>query len=64
MRPFRDYELNQMLEERWTSVNNKIESMSNEEIIANDLEVLAENLYQEFYIEPIQLGEELFSKRK
>lgn len=64
MRPFRDYELSQMLEERWTSVNNKIESMSNEEIIANDLEVLAENLYQESFIEPIQLGEELFSKRK
>lgn len=32
--------------------------------MANNLEVLAENIYQEFFIEPVQIYEEDFSKRR
>lgn len=64
MIPFQEYDLRQILENQFLSVNKKIESMSNEEIMANDLEVLAENLYQEFFVEPITLQEENFAKRK
>ena len=31
--------------------------MSNEEIMANDLDILAENTYQQFFIEPVQIFE-------
>ena len=64
MIPFQEYDLRQMLENQFLSVNKKIDSMSNEEIMANDLEVIAENLYQEFFVEPITLQEEDFAKRK
>lgn len=63
MRPFGDYELSLTLKYRLDAANKKIESMSSEEIMANDLEVLAENIYQEFFIEPITFREEIFSKR-
>lgn len=64
MIPFQEYDLRQMLENQFLSVNKKIDSMSNEEIMANDLEVIAENFYQEFFVEPITLQEEDFAKRK
>ena len=38
MIPFQEYDLRQMLENQFLSVNKKIDSMSNEEIMANDLE--------------------------
>ncbi|XME01971.1 hypothetical protein QYZ88_015010 [Lachnospiraceae bacterium C1.1] len=41
----------------------KIEEFTNEEIIANDIELLTENLYQEFFIEPIEIENEAILKR-
>ena len=46
MKPFRDYDLRQVIANQWAAVNKKIDTMSNEEIMANDLDVLAENIYQ------------------
>ena len=63
MNPFRDYDLRQVIANQWSAVNKKIDAMSNEEIMANDLDVLAENIYQEFFIEPVTIFEEDFSKR-
>lgn len=63
MKPFRDYDLRDVIAKQWMEVNKKIDTMSNEEIMANDLEVLAENIYQEFFIEPVTIFEEDFSKR-
>ena len=63
MKPFRDYDLSKVIANQWASVKSKIDSMSNEEIMANDLEVLAENMYQEFFIEPVTIFEEDFSQR-
>ncbi len=63
MKPFRDYELRNVLGKQYNAINERIDKFSNEEIIANDLEILTENLYQEYLIEPIIVGEEDFSKR-
>lgn len=63
MKPFRDYDLSKVIANQWAAVNKKIDSMSNEEIMANDLEVLAENIYQEFFIEPVTIFEEDFARR-
>ncbi len=63
MKPFRDYDLGEVIANQWESVNNKIDSMSNEEIMANDLDILAENIYQQFFIEPVTIFEEDFAKR-
>ena len=63
MKPFRDYELSDVLTNQWSAVSRKIDSLTNEEIMANDLDVLAENIYAEFFIEPVKIQEEDFSKR-
>ena len=41
-----------------------IDSFTNDEIMANDINVLADNLYQEYYIEPLFIREEDCSHRK
>lgn len=63
MKPFRDYELRSVLGNQYDAINKKIESFSNEEVMANDIEVLIENLYQEYFIEPIKIYDEEFEKR-
>ncbi len=63
MKPFRDYELRCVLGSQYDAINKKIESFSNEEVMANDIEVLIENLYQEYFIEPIKIYDEEFEKR-
>ena len=63
MKPFQDYDLRQVIANQWAAVNKKIDTMTNEEIMANDLEVLGENIFQEFFIEPVTIFEEDFSKR-
>ena len=63
MKPFRDYDLSTVIHNQMEAAHAKIDNMSNEEIMANNLEVLAENIYQEFFIEPITLFYEDFSKR-
>ena len=63
MKPFQDYNLSNVIANKWTDVNKKIDAISNEEIMANDLDVLAENIFQEFFIEPVTIFEEDFSKR-
>ena len=63
MKPFRDNDLRQVINKQWESVKSKIDRMPNDVIMANDLEVLADNVYQEFFIEPVTLFEEDFSKR-
>lgn len=62
MKPFRDYDLSAVIHNQLEAAHTKIDNMSNEEIMANNLEVLAENIYQEFFIEPITLFDEDFSK--
>lgn len=63
MKPFHDYDLRSVIANQWSAVCKRIDNMSNEEIMANDLEILADNIYQEFFIEPVMVFEEDFSKR-
>jgi len=63
MRPFRDIDLRESLENIRMKMMAKIDLFSNEEIMANDLELLADNIYEEFYIQPVLIDDEEFSKR-
>lgn len=63
MRPFRDIDLGMMLNSNRQKMAVKVDSFTNEEIMANDLEILASNLYEEFRIEPVEIMDEEFSKR-
>ena len=63
MRPFRDIDLGSSLNSNKQKMAAKVDSFKNEEIMANDLEILAGNLYEEFRIEPVEIMDEEFSKR-
>ena len=64
IRPFSDYDLGSVISTKQNELHEKIDSLPNEIIMANDIELLAENLYQEFFIEPVVIGEEIVTKRK
>lgn len=63
MRPFEDIDLGRALSANKQKMAVKVDSLKNEEIMANDLEILAGNLYEEFRIEPVEIMDEEFSKR-
>lgn len=63
MEPFRSQNLGAFLEKQKGKMLDAVSKLSNEELVANDLAVLEENLYQQFFIEPLELLEEDFSKR-
>ncbi len=63
MKPFCEIDLRNAIQEQWKKVHKKVDSMSNEEIMANDSEILAENIYQEFHIPPVEIFNEDESKR-
>lgn len=63
MKLFRDYELRTIFTNIEDKLKRYIKDFSNDEIMANSLEILAENCYQKFFIEPIIIFEENYSKR-
>lgn len=63
MKPFRDIELRSLLDEQKKKILKKIDCLTNEVILANNIEILAENVYEEFYIAPITIYEENVIKR-
>lgn len=63
MRPFRDLEIRTYLAKQQDKMKKKIDSYTNDEIMANSLDLLADNLYEEFYIPPIVLYEEEVTRR-
>ena len=63
MQPFRDIDLGSSLNSNKQKMAAKVDSFKNEEIMANDLEILSSNLYEEFRIEPVEIMDEEFSKR-
>lgn len=64
MKPFNTYELRAVLQGHKQRVIDKIEKYTNDEIMANNIDVLVENIYQEFFIEPVEIFDEDFSKRR
>lgn len=63
MKPFRDIDLGVTLSIQKKKLAEKVDSFKNEEIMANDLEILANNLYEEFRIDPVEIMDEEFGKR-
>lgn len=64
MKPFRDIDLSRSLAVSKEKMKAKIESFTNDEIMANDIELLADNLYEEFYIQPVVIYDEDLTRRK
>ena len=59
MRPFEDMQLSDYLGKRATQIDEYIEKwITNDEIMSNDLELLANNIYEQYYVIPIVLGDE------
>lgn len=63
MQPFHDYDLRKVIETQSQKLNEYIEKYSNDEIMANNLDILADNCYEQFHIAPVEIGEEEFCKR-
>lgn len=64
MKPFSNKTTEDVIAEQKRKIENRIENLTDAEIMANDTGILAENLYQEFYIAPVTIHEEDFSRRK
>ena len=64
MKPFRDIDLSRSLAACKEKMKAKIESFTNDEIMANDIELLADNVYEEFYIPPVVIHDEDLVRRE
>ena len=64
MKLFSDMTTNDVIDSRKRAVKDKIDDLTNEEIMANNLGILAENFYQEFFIAPVTIHEEDFERRR
>lgn len=64
MKPFCDIDLSHSLAVSKEKMKSKIDSFTNDEIMANDIDLLADNLYEEFYIQPVVIHDEDLTKRK
>lgn len=63
MKLFQDYNLKTVFLKKEEELRKYINKFSKDEIMANDLEVLTDNCYQKFFIEPIVIFDEDYSKR-
>ena len=64
MRPFNDKQLSDYMQNRVIQIDEYIEKwVSDDEVMSNDLNILADNIYELFYIVPIVLDEEDESRR-
>ena len=63
MKPFRDMDLSAVIAEQKRKIKIKVEGYTNDEIMANDIDLLADNIYSEFFIDPITIYEEEVRKR-
>ena len=63
MRPFEQYELRAVLQEQPAKIQARIDKFTDDEIMANDLKILAHNVCEEFRIDPLELHEEDAERR-
>lgn len=64
MRLFSDYELKSVLDSNYEKLKRKIDLCENDAVMANNLDILIDNFYEEFKVEPLFIDVEEFSKRK
>jgi len=60
---FSQIDLRRILDKQNQKIREKVERFTNDELMANDPEILADNIYQEFYIDPVNIDEEEISER-
>ena len=63
MQPFEQYELRTVLQEQLAKIKARIDNFTDDEIMANDLRILAHNVCEEFRIDPLELHEEDAERR-
>lgn len=63
MRPFSGSELSEYIKGLYNKISTRIKRYTNDEIMGNDIELLADNCYEEFYIVPIHFSDEDIEKR-
>lgn len=64
MKLFEKYDLRSVIANQMRTYSEEIDKISNEEILANDLELLAENIFIKYYIEPLEIQSEDVSRRE
>ena len=60
---FNEYDLSAVLQNQINAMQKRIDKYTNDEIMANELQLLADNCFQEFRIDPLSIGDEEFTKR-
>lgn len=58
MQPFRDYELSEYFQNIKDKISKEIDNFSDDKILGNSIDLLAENIYQENYIDQIIIHDE------
>ena len=64
IQPFRDYELRNVIINRDNELRKRVELFTDEEILANDENILADNLFEEYRFIPVEIQDEDVTKRK
>lgn len=60
---FHDIDLHNSLETSKQKIKQEVDQYSNQEILANDFEILIENIFEKYYICPVKIFDEEFAKR-
>ena len=63
MHPFEQYKLYTVLQAQPAKIQARIDNFTDDEIMANDLKILAHNVCEEFRIDPLELHEEDVERR-
>ena len=63
MHPFEQYELYAVLQSQPAKIQERIDNFTDDEIMANDLNILAHNVCEEFRIEPVEIHGEDTERR-
>jgi len=64
MKLFREYDLESMLVNNTNKAKDRIKSLSNEQLLGNDIEILSTNYYEEFHFDNLTIYNEDATKRK
>ena len=64
MKPFRDYEIRNIIESRKNSIKDYISSLTDDEIISNQDEVIIHNMIEKYQFTLVTIEEELLENRK
>ena len=60
---FNEYDLSAVLQNQTVELQKRVDKYTNDEIMANDIQILADNCYEEYKIEPLIVGDEEFARR-